>query len=72
MRPYELNNDLISWEESYGASKNILNKEIKEVKISWKISYLVTWSTSNCSFIILKNDMKFDKLDAWKIRNNVS
>ena len=34
MRPYELNNALISWEGSYGASNNILNKEIQEVKIA--------------------------------------
>ena len=34
MRPYELNNALISWEGSYGAYKNILNKEIQEVKIA--------------------------------------
>ena len=33
MRSYELNNALISWEGSYGTSKNILNKEIQEVKI---------------------------------------
>ena len=45
---------------------------MREVKIAWKISYLVTWSTSNCNSIILKNDMKLDKLDAWKSRNNVA
>ena len=71
MRPYELNNALISWEGSYGAYKNILNKEIQEVKIAWKISHIVTWSISNCGYTILKNDLKFDKLDAWKTRNNV-
>ena len=43
------------------------------MKIAWKISYLVTWSTSNCNnSIILKNDMKLDKLDAWRTRNNVA
>ena len=72
MRPYELNNSLISWEGSYDASKNILIGEIQEVKIAWKTSYLVTWSTSNCNYIILKNDTKLDKLDAWRIRNNVA
>ena len=34
IRPYELNNSLISWEESYDASKNILIEEIQEVKIA--------------------------------------
>ena len=72
MRPYEFNNALMSQEGSYGASKNMLNKEIQEVKIYCKTSYLVTWSTSNCNFIILKNDLKFDKLNAWRKRNNVS
>ena len=72
MRPYELNNFLISWEGSYGAFENILNKEIKQVKIAWKTSYLVTWSISNCSSTILKNNLKLDKLDAWKTRNNVA
>ena len=45
---------------------------MREVKIAWKISYLVTWSTSNCNSIILKNDLKLDKLDAWRTRNNVA
>ena len=62
MRPYELNNSLISWEGSYDTSKKILIEEIQEVKIAWKTSYLVTWSTSNCNSIILKNDLKLDKL----------
>ena len=66
MRPYELNNSLISWEGSYDASKKILIEEIQEVKIAWKTSYRVTWSTSNCNSIILKNDLKLDKLDAWR------
>ena len=48
MRPYEHNNSLISWEGSYDASKKILIEEIQEVKIAWKTSYLVPWSTSNC------------------------
>ena len=52
MRPYELNNSLISWEGSYDASKNILIEEIQEVKIVWKTSYLVTWSISNCGSTI--------------------
>ena len=64
MRPFELNNSLIPWEGYYDASKKILIKEIKEVKIPWKTSYLVTWSTSNCDSTILKNDLKFDKLDS--------
>ena len=72
MRPYELNNSLISWEGSYDASKNISIEEIQEVKIAWKTSYLVTWSTSNFNSIILKNDTKLDKLDAWSTRNNVA
>lgn len=72
MRPYELNNSLISWEGSYDASKKILIEEIQEVKIAWKTSYLVTWSTSNCNSIILKIDLKLDKLDAWRTRNNVA
>ena len=72
MRPYEFNNSLISWEGYYDASKNILIEKIQEVKIPWKISNLVTWSTSNCKSTILKNDPKFDKLDTWRIRNNVS
>ena len=42
------------------------------MKIAWKTSYLVTWSTSNCNSIILKNDLKLDKLDAWRSRNNVA
>ena len=42
------------------------------MKISWKTSYLVTWSTSNCDSTILKNDLKIDKLDAWRTRNNIS
>ena len=62
MRPYELNNSLISWEGSYDASKKILIEEIQEVKIAWKTSYLFTWSTSNCNYILLKNDLKLDKL----------
>ena len=69
MRHYELNNSLISWEGSYDTSKNILIGEIQEVKIAWKTSYPVTWSTSNCNSIILKNDLKLDKLDAWRTRN---
>ena len=72
MRPYELNNGLISWKGSYDASKKILIEKIQEVKIVWKTSYLVTWSTSNCNYIILKNDTKLDKLDAWRTRNNVA
>ena len=47
MKPYKLNNVLISWEGSYSSSKKTLNKEIQPVKIAWKISYLVTWSISN-------------------------
>ena len=72
MRPYELNNSLISCEGSYDATKKILIEEIQEVKIAWKTSYLITWSTSNCNSIILKNDTKLDKLDAWRTRNNVA
>ena len=72
MRSYELNNSLISWEGSYDASKKILIEGMREVKISWKTSFLVTWSTSNCNSIILKNDLKLDKLDAWRTRNNVA
>ena len=72
MRPYELNNSLISWEGSYNASKKILIEEIQEVKIAWKTSYFVTWNTSNCNSIILKNDTKLDKLDAQRTRNNVA
>ena len=34
MRPYELNNSLISWEGSYDTSKKILIEEIQEVKIA--------------------------------------
>ena len=62
MRLYELNNSLISWEGSYDASKKILIEEIQKVKIAWKTSYLVTWSTSNCNYILLKNDLNLDKL----------
>ena len=53
-------------------TKNILIGKIQEVKIAWKISYLVTWRTSNCNSIILKNDLNLDKLDAWRSRNNVA
>ena len=49
-------------------TKNILIGKIQEVKIAWKISYLVTWRTSNCNSIILKNDLKLDKLDTWRAR----
>ena len=72
MRSSELNNSLISCEGSYDASKNILIREIQEVKIALKTSYLVTWNTSNCNSIILKNDMKLDKLEAWMTRNNLA
>ena len=72
MRPYELNYSLISWEGSYDSSKKILIKVIQEVKIAWKTNYLIIWSTSNYNSTILKNDLKFDKLDAWKTRNNVA
>ena len=34
MRPYELNNFLILWEESYDASKKIFIEGIQEVKIA--------------------------------------
>ena len=71
MRPYVLNNTLISWKGSYNTSKKLLNEEIQEVKIAWKISYLVTWSTSNSYSTILKNDLKCDKLVAWDARNDV-
>ena len=60
MRPYELNNSLILWEGPYDATKKILIEEIQKVKIAWKTSYLITWSTSNCNSIILKNDLKLD------------
>ena len=72
MRPYEFDNALISWEGSYDSSKKILIKVIQEVKIAWKTNYLIIWSTSNYNSTILKNDLKFDKLDAWKTRNNVA
>ena len=36
MRPYGLNNSLISWEGSYDTSKKILIEEIQEMNITWK------------------------------------
>ena len=42
------------------------------LKIAWKTSCLVTWNTSNCNSTFLKNDLKLDKLDAQRTRNNVA
>ena len=72
IRLYEFNNTLISWEESYDTPNKVLNKEIHEVKFFWKTSYLVTWRISHCGSNILKNDVRINKLDAWKIRKDVT
>ena len=59
--PYEIDNNSCM-EGSNDASKKILNERIHDVKIFWKISYLVAWRTKHCSSRIFKDDFRISEL----------
>ena len=68
MMPYVNDHEWKLLEQSYDALKMVFNEEFQDLKITWKISYLVTWKIRHYDFKILKSDLQIGILIAWETK----